>query len=179
MLMKRGQLLSQPLYYIFAIVVIGLILIFGFRYVGKLLKTGCEVEVLDFVSEVRNKVNQLASLSYGSSFECSIVRISGQSESSCELALPSDVKGICFIDTTKDYNVNAIPFRDTKQLVADLGRNANRNLFYSVDSGGSCEAVPANIKKLTTDGVVCVNAGARNSSFIMENIGNEIIIRKA
>jgi hypothetical protein len=55
--MKKGQLLSQPFFYIFAIVVIGLILIFGFRYVNKLLETGCEVEILKFSSDVQKQVN--------------------------------------------------------------------------------------------------------------------------
>lgn len=176
--MKRGQLLSQPFFYIFAIIVIGLILIFGFKYIGKILKTGCEVEVLDFVSDVQANVNELVALSYGSSFECSIVRASGQSDSRCEFVLPDNVRGICFVDTTKDYNPNDISFMDTKKLVVGLGRSANKNLFFSTTKGGSCQAEPANIKKMTSDGAVCLDFRNRNATVIMENTGNEVIVRK-
>lgn len=177
--MKRGQLLSQPFFYIFAIIVIGLILVFGFKYVGKVLNTGCQVEVLDFTGDVQAKVNDLVALSYGSSFECSVVKGSGQSNSRCEFVLPDNVRGICFVDPTKTFNPNDIPFNDTRNLVVSLGRSANKNLFFSTTKGASCKTEPASIKKLTTDGAICLDARSRNASLIMENAGNEVIVRKA
>ena len=176
--MKKGQLLSQPFFYIFAIVVMGLILIFGFTYVNKLLKTGCEVEILSFVSDVQAKVNEIYSLSYGSSFECSVVGTSGQSDSRCELVLPSNVAGICFVDTTKIYNQNDIILKDIKNLVVKLGANSNKNLFFSTSKGSSCIAQPAMIKKATTNGAVCLDL-IKNKSIIMENKGNIIEIKKS
>lgn len=177
--MKRGQLLSQPFFYIFAIIVIGLILIFGFTYVGKVLKTGCEVETLDFVSDVQAKTNELVSLSYGSSYECSVVKAVGQSDSRCEFILPNNIRGICFVDTTKTYNPNDISFTDTRTMVVGLGREAHKNLFFSTTKSGSCDVQPANIKKLTTEGAVCLDIRNANVSLIMENVGNEVVIKKA
>ncbi len=177
--MKKGQLLSQPFFYIFAIVVIGLLLIFGFKYAGKILNTSCQVETLDFVSDVQAKVNELYSLSYGSSFECSIVRASGQTENKCELVLPDNVKGICFVDTKKSYDKNKIIFADLKELIPLLGSNANRNLFFSTMQGASCKSDHALIKKLTTEGVVCLDTKNKNPSFIMENSGNFIIVKNS
>src|SRR3989344_4949640 len=104
--MRKGQLLSQPFFYIFAIVVIGLILIFGFFYVNKILKTGCEVEGLDFINDAQAKVNEINALSFGSSFECSLVRSGGSSNRRCELVIPENINGVCFIDTTKSFNEN-------------------------------------------------------------------------
>lgn len=177
--MKKGQMLSQPFFYIFAIVVIGLILIFGFRYIGKILKTGCEIETLDFVSDVQTKVNELISLSYGSSFECSIVKASGQSESRCEFVVPDNVRGLCFVDTTKTFDEADIIFSDTKQIVTVLGSDTSRNLFFSTTKGRSCKADPVKISKLTTQGAVCLDIRNRTVSLIMENTGNVVTVRKS
>ena len=176
--MKKGQLLSQPFIYIFAIIVIGLILIFGFRYVGKLLKVGCQVETLGFSQDIQAKVNELVSLSYGSSFECALVRASGQSGHDCEFVIPDNVAGICFVDTTKSYDEKQIPFKDAKEIIIGLGRT-NKNLFFSTKSSGSCKAEPIRIQKLTTNGVVCIGALNRTASFIMENTANVVEIRKS
>src|SRR3989338_5258726 len=104
--MKRGQLLSQPFTYIFAILVIGMILIFGFSYV------------------------------------CSLVNSPGQSGNKCEFIIPKGVKGICFVDTTKNFD--DIKYEDINTLVTKLGANSNRNLFFS-ESGADCNADPVQI----------------------------------
>ncbi len=174
--MKKGQLLSQPFFYIFAIIVIGLILIFGFKYVNQLLNAGCQVEVLDFGNDVKAKVNELVSLSSGSSFECKLVSFSGQSENSCEFVIPNNIRGVCFVDTTKIYNADQIQFKDVKDIVVGLGKNANRNLFFSLAKGSDCKAEPMKVNKLTTEGVVCVDL---KNSFIMESAGREVVIKKA
>ncbi|MBS3152622.1 hypothetical protein J4230_04390 [Candidatus Woesearchaeota archaeon] len=175
--MKKGQLLSQPFFYIFAIIVIGLILIFGFTYVNKILKTGCQVEILSFVGDVQAKINEVYSLSYGSSFECFVVRSAGQSDSRCELVLPNNIRGACFVDTTKGYDADDIVFSDTKDLVVKLGASANKNLFFSTLKDSSCAAEPVMIKKATTNGVICVDL-TKNKSFIIENNGNIVEIKK-
>ena len=174
--MKRGQLLSQPFFYIFAIVVIGLILLFGFRYAGKLFSASCEAEVLDFNSDVQKQVNQLSALSFGSSYECALVRASGQSDNRCEFVVPSGISGVCFVDTTKAYDPNDIKYEDLRTLITGLGASANRNLFHALSSSSNCNADPANIRKLTSEGVVCVNTGNQNK-FILENFGNQVIIK--
>lgn len=177
--MKRGQLISQPFFYIFTIIVIGLLLVFGFKYAGKIMSTGCSVESLDFVNDIQSKVNEVYSLSYGSSFECSIVSASGQSDSRCELVLPNGVRGFCFVDTKKNYNENSIIFSDVKTIVTELGSGANKNLFFSSAKGSSCKAEHALIKKLTTDNVVCVDPKSKNPSFIIENTGNIVTVKKS
>src|SRR3989338_7479185 len=173
--MKRGQLLSQPFFYIFAIIVIGLILIFGFNYIAKILKTGCEVETLDFVGDVRAEVNQLRALSFGSSFECTFTSIGG-SENRCEFIFPSNVEGICFVDTTKSQ-YEKIKFEDVKNIVMGLGPSANRNLFFSVEKSSSCRADPVKIDNIKIDSPVCIDLKEENS-FIMENVGSVVEIKK-
>lgn len=175
--MKKGQLLSQPFFYIFAIVVIGLILIFGFNYVSKLVNTGCQVQGLTFVNDIQAKVNEVYSLSYGSSYQCDVVNVAGQSNSRCQLVLPDNIKGFCFVDTTKTYNPQDIIFPEVKDIVVKLGTGANRNLFFSTTQGASCTAEPAQIKKITTNGVVCLDL-RKDKSFIIENQGNAVAVTK-
>src|SRR3989338_695539 len=171
--MKRGQLLSQPFFYIFAIIVIGLIFAFGFYYVNKVVKAGCEAEVLDFTSEFRKQVSEVASLGFGSSFECSVVRAAGQSESVCELILPQGVAGVCFADTTKGIVLNSnIKFDDVGRRIRGLGENAKKNAFFSKEKNSDCKANDFLVKKLTTEEVVCVDYKDSNN-FVIENKGRE------
>ena len=177
--MKKGQLMSQPFFYIFAIVVIGLILVFGFNYINKLLKTSCDVEGLGFQTEIQSKVNELNSLSAGSSFECTLSRYKN-SGGRCDLTLPDNVNGICFIDTTKSYTLSDIKFNDVKDYFTKFGaagvRNLNKNLFFSGNKNADCGGEPVKINKLTTEGAVCANL---STHFILENQGDIVIVKKA
>ena len=94
--------MSQPFVYIFAIIVIGLILVFGFKYIGKVLKTGCQVETISFTRDLQSEVNQIKALSYGSSAQCSFSR-GGNTGTSCEIILPDNVETICFVDAKKGH----------------------------------------------------------------------------
>ncbi|GEM_PF-2626259 len=176
--MKKGQLLSQPFFYIFAIVTIGLLLVFGFNYVGKIMKTGCEVEGLDFNNKIQAKINELITLSAGSSFECAVTRASGTTKNSCELVLPDSALGVCFIDTDKGYQQNDISFKEIKTLVTALGRGAHKNMFFAPPPNAQCKSEPVKLKKLTTEGAVCVDPKLKKT-FILESLGDEVIVKKA
>lgn len=177
--MKKGQLLSQPFFYIFALIVIALLLIFGFTYIRKLMNTGCGVESISFISDIQTKVNEIYSLSYGSSYECALTRVAGKTNNKCEIVMPDNVDGICFVDTTKSYDPANIIFDEPKKLIVGLGVNANNNLYFQNSRNAACKSEPALIKKLTTDGVVCLDFKKTNPSFILENIGNNVVVKKA
>ncbi|MBI2148630.1 hypothetical protein HYU23_03035, partial [Candidatus Woesearchaeota archaeon] len=141
-------------------------------------KTGCQVETLDFVSGVQSKANELYSLSYGSSFECTLVRAAGQSESRCEFVMPNNLNGFCFVDTTKSFNPDDIKFQDVRTLVVGLGKSANKNLFFSTSKGDSCKADPVLVRRITTNGAVCLSIKDKIPSFVMENKGNLVEVKK-
>jgi len=174
--MKKGQILSQPFIYIFAIIVIGLILLFGFRYIGKILKTGCEIESLDLVNDIQAEANQLRALSFGSSYKCSF-SYSGTGDR-CNFIIPSNVEGLCFVDLTRGQH-NQIPerFKEVKEI-AELIRNDDRNLFFIAKRGSNCEAEPARIKNLEIQTPLCIDLTGREGSFIMENAGNKVLIKR-
>ncbi len=173
--MKRGQILSQPFIYILAIITIGLILIFGFRYVGKILKTGCEVETLDLVNDIQAEANQLRSLSFGSSYKCSFSYSSTGER--CNFIIPSNVGGLCFVDLTRGQ-ANQIPekFKEVKEI-AELISGDDRNLFFVTKRGSNCEAEPARIKNLEIQNPLCIDLTERQGEFIMENAGNNVLLK--
>ena len=124
--MKRGQLLSQPLFYIFAIVVIGLTLIFGFYMINKLLDTGCMVENAKFVADIKNHVQEIYSVGFsGSSKKCTISTIGGRN-TGCELTMPAGIRGMCFVDATKgDYS--GVDIKDIREELELLDYKDNNS----------------------------------------------------
>lgn len=64
---RKGQLLSTPFIFVFALVVGGLILIFGSNYIFRLNELGESVELTSFVSTLRKDVESYYYLDEGSS----------------------------------------------------------------------------------------------------------------
>lgn len=179
LIMERGQLMSQPFIYIFAIIVIGLIFVFGFRYIGKIMGAGCEVEVMDLVNDVQAEVNQLRALSFGSNTACTF-SYSSASDYECVLVVPSSVKSVCFVDAKRGQE-NQITERFTtiKNFISEFGSAAsglNKNLFFGVSKDSSCEIEPQLIRNIEIEGPVCLDV-TKDNSFIMENSGRNVIIR--
>ncbi len=171
--MKKGQIMSHVFIYIFAVIVIGLILLFGFKYINKIIKTGCEVETLDLVNDMKSEAREIRSLSYGSSYSCSFVFGSGGKR--CEFVIPDNVVGVCFVDPAKGQ-FSSIPFSDVKQFAEGLGAGANRNVFFSVPKGANCKADPALIPNLKIDSPICIDVKKPNS-FILENKGDLVEVK--
>src|SRR3989344_303279 len=97
--MKKGQLLSQPFMYIFAIIVIGLIFVFGFNLITKLKSTTCGVENVKFESDLKTEIERVHSAGFGGSSDlCALVTRAGASDAPCEIIIPSGIDGLCMID---------------------------------------------------------------------------------
>jgi len=91
---KRGQLLSEPFVFVFALIVGAMILIWGTNYVLKLNEVGESVELTSFVSKLRKDVESFYYLDEGSS---KIINI----------RLPSKIDFIC-IKGDNSFNNQAI-----------------------------------------------------------------------
>ena len=174
--------MSQPFVYIFAIIVIGLILAFGFKYIGKVLNTGCQVETITLVRDLQSEVNQVRSLSSSSSVQC-VFSKNGNTGSSCEIILPDNVETICFVDAKKGQQ-NQIPpeFSDVKNFISEFGSGASslkENLFFSTTKGASCDAEPVEIKNLKIDAPICLDVSRNENSIILENSGNIVTVTRS
>ena len=81
--MKKAQLMSQPFYYIFIVIVIALVLIFGFNLINKLQNTQEKAKFIQFKTDFNQDINNVYLQNPGS-------------RSSFSLLLPEDVKQVCF-----------------------------------------------------------------------------------
>jgi len=95
--MKKGQVIGQPLVYVFAIIVIALLLFFGFRMVGKIIGFEKNVDYADFLNNFDNEINIVYSESFGSTKSLERLRI------------PEEVVEICFVITNEAYGIGMEP----------------------------------------------------------------------
>ena len=81
--MKKAQLMAQPFYYIFVIIVIALIFLFGFNIINKLQETQERTKFTEFKIDFSSKVEYIYALNAGSRLTYTLI-------------LPKDVKKVCF-----------------------------------------------------------------------------------
>lgn len=87
--MKRGQLLGQPLVYLFAIIMGALILAWGISSVIKLQTTAEKAELAKFVIGFESEVDKYLNFDEGSS-------------NTIRVALPRKIEYICFYDSNEE-----------------------------------------------------------------------------
>ena len=110
---KRGQLLSTPFIYVFALIIGSLILVWGFNYVYKLKDVGETVELTTFISDLRKNVDSFFYLDEGSSKEIN-------------MRLPSKIDYICF---KKEGTLNNNAVLDGNPVFRFILENTNKNIF--------------------------------------------------
>ena len=176
--MKRGQLLSQPFFYIFLIVVSALVLVFGYMMINRLLNTECQVEGKVFISDLRKNVEEVYSLGFeGTSKECAIVERYGKSGLKCEIVKPKGLKGLCFVDISGDFDINKITIKELKDELQEIKGQKDVNLFF-LNSNDKCGLNSEKISKLEIPEPICLNS-AKPMKFILENKGRKVVIKKA
>lgn len=115
---KRGQLMSQPFIMIFALVVGGIILIFGTKIIFDLTKHTQQVQLSTFVNDFKEKIEQYYYLDEGS-------------KETIKLNLPAKVKAICIKNMSTDtdlLNPPAILTQD--QISKEFMETSQRNFFF-------------------------------------------------
>ena len=81
--MKKAQLMAQPFYYIFVIIVIALIFIFGFRIINNLINLQEQSKFVQFKLDLENNVKYVYTLNPSSRVTYNLI-------------LPKDVNEVCF-----------------------------------------------------------------------------------
>lgn len=110
--MKKAQLFSQPIIFIFAIVVAALILTWGSYNIYKFTKTTRTIELGTALTDLKDLTNTYYNLDEGSSREINI-------------KLPKQVKYICFTDPNEELNTYGLEQLDPNlpQLLQAKGKN--------------------------------------------------------
>jgi len=89
--MKKGQLLGQPLVFVFALIAGAMILAWGVNTVLKMGVTAGKVEIGEFAMSVQGKTSQYLNFDEGSSTTIAV-------------KLPPKTTYVCFFDSSKDKN---------------------------------------------------------------------------
>ena len=110
--MKKAELMSQPLYYIFIIIVIALILYFGFNLIGKLKDTQEKAVWIQFKTDFGSAVENVYSKNPGT-------RISN------DLLVPKDSTKVCFQEFTDNDKVYSDSLFSTSFNVNNLIHDEN------------------------------------------------------
>ena len=173
--MKRGQLLSQPFFYIFAIIVIGLLLVFGYRAISGTTSFANTVGFVKMIDDIKKNVNEMNRLFPGSSTECVLLRAGASTKNECEIIIPNEIKGLCFIDTNSAITFSEIPYNNVKEEVQVVQASGDKNLFFATTKQ---PINPIQIPKLKPINF-CLDMAKKNPSFILENKGKYVEARKS
>ena len=90
MKMKKGQIMGQPIIFIFITIVIVILLFFGIRIILNSKNLADEMNVESFFLEIEEQIQETYNLDYGS-------RISLK-----KISVPVSLKEICFMDFNED-----------------------------------------------------------------------------
>ena len=90
----KSQIYSQALIYIFTLVLVSIILVYGYNSISSFRSRAAEVSMLKLRSDISNSIKEMAS--------------EYQSKKMKEFMLPDGVKKVCFVETYdgKPTNVN-------------------------------------------------------------------------
>ena len=174
--MKRGQLLSQPFFYILAIVVIGLTFFFGYYIISRVLGTACQVENKQFVYDLNGEINKIYDAGFtGSSEKCSIVNSVGQSDLKCKLIVPSGSDSVCIVDPTASLDYSGVNVKDIREELEALQGGRDSNLFFhSINK--DCEMNSVKIKNLEIQEPICFSG--KRVDILLENTGRSVEVTK-
>ena len=81
--MNKAQLMSQPFYYIFVIIVVALVLLFGFNMIKNLLETQEKSTFIQFKFDLESAINNVYNANPGTKLTYSFL-------------LPKDASEVCF-----------------------------------------------------------------------------------
>ena len=116
---KRG--ISQVFYYIFMIIVISLIFLFGYQQIIRLQNLNEQAKFIQFKTDFQNAVNDVYYKNPGSTVTYSLT------SANKPLILPKDVKKICFknLNNKAEIKAESIFFKTfiTDNLIPEQGGN--------------------------------------------------------
>ena len=164
--MKKGQLIGQPIIFIFYIVAASLILLFGVKAFASLKCYDDKIEYTDFIRRFESKISTINNDAVGSKISLK------------DLRTPSIVKEICFFDNGD--SLDQVHSEKLKLLIsASVGQTNSPNMFiYSPESCGDYELMVEKIEDLNIDENFCEQVKDDSLDIILESIPNWVNISK-
>ena len=157
---KRGQLSGNVFIYIFAIIVIGLILILGYNYISKTKENIVKTDLIILKNKLTSDIRAISS-DFGSSKKVSY-------------SLPQQTE-LCLIDLNKKDEILSTTEINSYPLIKDsIGSNVKRNAF--VVSGSIFETYYVGNIEINDPYFKCLKPVAGKVNFIIEGAGNKALI---
>jgi len=156
--MKKGQLMSQPIIYLFYALVAAMILIFGIKVIVGIKDNSERVEFESFFNDLKSEVNKVYQDSYGSRLSLD------------KLTVPKKIDEICFVG---EKELDKVRDEDLRELIR-LDNDGN-NVFFA---GIKLDWGPRRkIDLLDIDGTICEDTRDRKINLVLENVGMKVEVK--
>lgn len=167
---KKAEVSGEIIVYIFGILVVSLVVIYGYSAIQKFIHQSEEVDHLQFEKELTGTIYSVAS-DYGT------VKIK-------EFSLPSDITEICFIDLTVTEQAKRDAIKPTHPLIHDSwSSDAPANIFLldgKVESkmifSGDEETGEPYMRISDVAGWFCINSPSGKIKLRIEGKGSHAIV---
>jgi hypothetical protein len=165
--MKKGQLMGQPLVFIFYIVAASLILLFGVKAFISLKCYDEGIEYHDFIRRFESKISTINNDAVGSKINLK------------DLHVPNTFKEICFFYNSE--NLDHVRSEKLKLLIqASVNQINSPNMFvYSPDACNDSELMVERIDDLNIDENFCEEVSDGSLDIVLESIPGEVNISKS
>lgn len=154
--MKKGQI-ELAFRYIFGIIVLAVVIFFGFKAVNYLTSLGEQAELQTFKIDVQKKIDSVYSRTL-------------MSNELAKLRTPKSIVGICFIDFSKPREI--VKYKDIEELAAEIQSNEIKIFF----SGKAEEPLILSKVKLEKN-PLCFSAAKGYVEFELENRGTYVQVK--
>lgn len=152
--MKKGQMLSQPFVYIFALVVGALILVWGGKTVLDLVNTGSQINVAKLVKDLEQDAAAYKNFDEGS-------------RTSRKLQFPDDITYICFLDMERKAN-DCLRKEKGNKIIKCTATELDEDFAFQIEEPNK------NIYVLPT---TAVKVGAFKVDDLKPELGNPLCVR--
>ncbi len=165
--MEKGQLIGQPLVFLFYLIAASLILFVGIKAVTSLNCYNDKIEYYDFIRRFESRISTINNDAVGS-------RLSLK-----ELNLPSKFDYICFFEDSQ--NLDLVENYKLRLLIeTSMNQNDPPNMFvYSSDACSDFEVMVEKIKDLNIGENFCDSLTDRSFNAVLESIPGEVNISKS
>ena len=158
-MIKKGQIMGQPIIYLFYAIVGAMILFFGINVIIGLQETGEDIQYVSLIGDLEKSVDAVYSDASGSTYGLE------------EITIPNGIDEICFVGTYESDVVNGLELDSRIQLIDDYNE---ANLFF-----GGVELEHYRYKlDVVVNGTICDDTKDRELNFILENTGRAVEITR-
>ena len=156
---KKAQIQAQIFVYVLSMIVIGLVLLYGYKSIGKMRERAKQVDLIGFKTDVRNAVEKVSN-DYGT------VRAP-------EFKVPEGYDEVCFIDLDKGADPS---IESLHPLVYEAWQDDSANVFLIKDLAKEFYLVESNgqhLIQIDSPGYICPEVKGSKVKVRLEGVGGK------